>query len=164
MFKKGDLVLHRYYGVGTVFNIRKMRITKHEQVYYIIDLAVGERLLLPVDQAEELGLSPIVSSEAIIDVLSDAPQLLADDFRMRQTEIDQKMGSGDPLRIAEVLRDLTWRGYAIKLSTGDLRLMGKAHKFLSGLLAAQPSSDDRSASQRLDATLKQAMLARSMPV
>jgi RNA polymerase-interacting CarD/CdnL/TRCF family regulator len=157
MFKQGDLVLHRHYGVGTVTDVQNMKITKNEQVYYVIDLAVGERLLIPIEQAEQLGLSTLISSEAIINVLLDVPQILADDFRLRQTEIDQKIGSGDPLRIAEALRDLNWRGQATKLSTGDIRLMFKAHKFLSSLLAAQFSADDRSASQRLDATLKQAV-------
>jgi RNA polymerase-interacting CarD/CdnL/TRCF family regulator len=160
MFKKGDLVLHRHYGVGTVINIQSMKVTEDEQTYYIIDLSIGERLLIPIEQAEGLGLSMIVSPEAIISVLSDAPQALADDFRLRQTEMDQKIGSGDPLRVAEALRDLNWRGQAIKLSSGDVRLMGKAHKFLSSLLAAQPSLDTRSAGQRLDATLKQAVMAQ----
>lgn len=163
MFKKGDLVLHRNYGVGKVINIQRMKVTEDEQIYYIIDLSIGERLLIPTEQAEELGLSTIVSPEAIINVLSDPPQTLADDFRLRQTEMDQKIGSGDPLRIAEALRDLNWRGQAVKLSTGDVRLMGKAHKFLSSLLAAQPSVDARSAGQRLDATLKQAVLAQESP-
>jgi RNA polymerase-interacting CarD/CdnL/TRCF family regulator len=160
MFKKGDLVLHRHYGVGTVINIKKMKVTEGEQIYYIIDLSIGERLLIPTEQAEELGLSTVVSSEAIISVLFDAPQTLADDFRLRQMEMDQKIGSGDPLRVAEALRDLNWRGQAVKLSTGDVRLMCKAHKFLSSLLAAHPSADDRSAGQRLDATLKQAVMTR----
>jgi CarD family transcriptional regulator len=163
MFKKGDLVVHRYYGLGTVVNIRRMRITADEQIYYIIDLADGERLMIPAKQAEQLGLFALVSSEAINHVLSDAPQPLADDFRLRKTEIDLKMDSGDPLRVAEVLRDLTWRGHAVKLSGGDVRLKGEARKFLSGLLAARPSTDTRSAPQRLDATLKQAILVRGMP-
>ncbi|MBN1427360.1 MAG: hypothetical protein JXB07_03180 [Anaerolineae bacterium] len=163
MFKKGDLVLHRYYGLGTVVNIRRMRVTADERVYYIISLADGEKLLIPTKEAKRLGLSAIVHSEAIINVLSDAPQSLADDFRLRKTEIDQKMGSGDPLRIAEVLRDLTWRGNAVKLSDGDTKLRYKARKFLSSLLAAQPSTDTRSAPQRLDATLKQAIQVRGIP-
>ncbi len=160
MFKKGDLVLHRNYGVGTVTSIQRMKVTDDEQTYYTISLDLGEKLLIPVGQAEELGLSTVVSSEAIISVLSDVPQALADDFRLRQMEMDQKIGSGDPLRVAEALRDLNWRGQAIKLSSGDIRLMGKAHKFLSSLMAAHPSLDTRSAGQRLDATLKQAVLAR----
>jgi CarD family transcriptional regulator len=163
MFKKGDLVIHHHYGLGTVVNIQRMKVTANEETYYTIDLAGGERLLFPVKQAEQLGLSALVSSEAIIHVLSDAPQLLADDFRLRKTDIDQKMDSGDPLRIAEVLRDLTWRGHGVKLSGGDVRLKSEARKFLSGLLAARPSADTRSASQRLDATLSQAILVRGMP-
>ena len=158
MFKKGDLVLHRRHGAGTVVETRKMQITADEQVYYVIDLVVGERLLIPAKQSEQLGLSEIVSPEIIINVLSDTPQELADDFRLRQTEIDRKIGTGDPLRIAEALRDLSWRGQTIKPSSGDTKLMDKAHKFLSGLLAAQPSIDAQEASRRLDATLEQAFL------
>jgi len=163
MFKKGDLVLHRHYGVGTVVNIRRMRVTADERVYYVISLADGERLLIPAKQAARLGLSALVSSEAIINVLSDAPQSLADDLRLRRTEIDRKMDSGDPLRVAEVLRDLTWRRNVEKLSTGDIRLRNEARKFLSSVLAVQPSTDTRSAPLLLDATLKQAILVRGMP-
>lgn len=163
MFKKGDLVLHRYYGLGTVVNIQRMKVTANEQVYYIVNLAAGEKLLVPARQAVQLGLSALVSSEAIIHVLSDAPQSLAEDPRLRKTEIDEKMDSGDPLRVAEVLRDLTWRGHAVKLSGGDIKLKVEARKLLSSILAARPSTDTRSASQRLDATLKQAILVRDVP-
>lgn len=158
MFKKGDLVLHRHHGVGTVTNIRKMKVTANEQTYYVIDLAIGERLLIPAREAESLGLSTIVSPEAIISVLSDAPHALADDFRLRQTAMDEKIGSGDPLLIAEALRDLIWRGRTVRLSSGDMRLMDKARKFVSSLLAAQPNMDTRSANRRLDAVLEQTVL------
>jgi RNA polymerase-interacting CarD/CdnL/TRCF family regulator len=163
MFKKGDLVIHHYYGLGTVVNIQRMKVTANEQDYYSVDLAAGERLLIPAEQAEQLGLSALVSSEAIMHVLSDAPQSLADDFRLRKTEMDQKMDSGDPLLAAEVLRDLTWRGNAVKLSGGDIKLKVEARKLLSSVLAARPSTDMRSASQRLDAILKQAILVQGMP-
>ncbi|MBN1313103.1 MAG: hypothetical protein JXB30_16955 [Anaerolineae bacterium] len=160
MFKKGDLVLHRRHGAGTVVDTQRMQIMANEQTYYVIDLVVGERLLIPVKQSEQLGLSEIVSPEVIIDVLSDVPQELADDFRLRQTEIDRKIGSGDPLRVAEALRDLSWRGQSTKPSSGDVRLMDKAHKFLSGLLAAQPDIDAHEASQRLDTILQQSFLMK----
>jgi CarD family transcriptional regulator len=163
MFKKGNLVLHRCYGVGTVVDVQKIRVTADEQIYYIIDLAAGGRLLFPAKQAEQLGLSPLVSPEAIIHVLLDAPESLADDSRLRKTDMDQKMGSGDPLRVAEVLRDLTWRGRDAKLSSGDLKLKCEAHKFLSSVLAAQPGSDTLPAPERLDVTLKQAIRVRAMP-
>ena len=164
MFRKGDLVLHRCYGAGVVVNIRKVSMTENEQAYYTVDLTTGERLLIPVNQAEQLGLSAMVHSEAILKVLSDAPQLLADDYRLRKTEIDRKMSSGDPLRIAEVLRDLTWREHDAKLSTGDAGLRGDALKFLSGLLAAHSGTDTQSASGCLSAALKQSILARRMSV
>ena len=163
MFRKGDLVLHRCYGAGVVVNIRKMRLAADEQVYYTVDLTTGERLMVPAKQAEQLGLSAMVHSEAIISILSDAPQSLADDYRLRKTEIDQKMNSGDPLRIAEVLRDLTWREHDAKLSGGDAKLRGDARKFLSGLLATQPGMDTQSASQRLDTVLRQS-IARNISV
>ena len=158
MFKKGDLVLHRRHGAGTVIDTRRMQVTADEQVYYVIDLVVGERLLIPAKQSEQLGLSEIVSPEVIIDVLSDTPQELEDDFRLRQTEMERKIDSGDPLRVGEALRDLTWRGQTTKPSSGDIKLMDKAHKFLSGLLAAQPDTDTQEASQRLDAILRQAFV------
>ncbi len=163
MFKNGDLVIHHYYGLGTVVNICTMKVTANEQVYYTIDLAGGEKLLIPAKQAEQLGLSALVSSEAIIHVLSDAPQSLADDFRLRKTAMDEKMDSGDPLLAAEVLRDLTWRGNAVKLSGGDIKVKVEARKLLSSVLAARPSTDTRSASQRLDAILKQAILVQGIP-
>ncbi|MBN1430235.1 MAG: hypothetical protein JXB07_17835 [Anaerolineae bacterium] len=162
MFKKGDLVLHRYYGLGTVVNVQRIKVTADEQIYYIIALAAGERLLIPAKQAEQLGLSELVSSEAIIHVLSEAPQSLTEDSRLRKTEMDQKMDGHDPLRVAEVLRDLTWRGHDVKLSNGDIKLKSEAHKFLSSLLAAHPGTDTKSASQRLDSILKQSILIRSV--
>jgi RNA polymerase-interacting CarD/CdnL/TRCF family regulator len=123
----------------------------------------GDRSVATKRLAEQLGLSSLVSSEAIIDVLSGAPQSLTEDPRLRKTEIAQKMESGDPLAFAEVLRDLTWRGHTVKLSGGDIKLKGEARRLLSSILAARPSTDTRSASQRLDATLKHARMAWDMP-
>ncbi len=50
MFKNGDLVIHHYYGLGTVVNICTMKVTANEQIYYTIDLAGGENLVSRLDQ------------------------------------------------------------------------------------------------------------------
>jgi CarD family transcriptional regulator len=101
----------------------------------------------------------VTATQAIIDVLSSPPEDLVADHRQRTLNAEEKLDSGDPLLVAEVLRDLAWRQHSARLSSGDLRLMTKAHKLLSNALVAKPKMDLRAASQLLDAIVQKAILS-----
>ena len=107
---------------------------------------------MPVTQAEEAGLRLAdVDRERIVAVLSNRPRKLSTNYRTRRAHIDEKISSGDPLKVAEALRDLAWRGKSSSGSAIDVMLKLKARRLLAGELALQSDDlDIEEAAERLD--------------
>jgi CarD family transcriptional regulator len=158
-FKKGDLVYHPLYGTGTITGTQTLEVSGTERLYYIVNLAIGEVLMIPIESDEEAHLHQPLSSETVIDILSATPEELADDFRHRRAYLEGKINSGNPESICEALRDLAWREHTAQLSNGDKTLMNKAKTLLSNILVKQPDLNIREASQRLETILEQTSLA-----
>jgi CarD family transcriptional regulator len=163
MFRKGSRVAHPTHGAGVVIDVREIAVAGSLRRYYHIDLANGNgMLMLPVEQAEEAGLRPVADPDLILDVLADDPQELSDNYRTRQTRAARKINSGDVKKVAEVLRDLAWRGLTGSLSSGDASLKSKAQKLLASELAVQQEAEDvERASERLRKTLRRTLKAHN---
>ena len=158
MFDIGDKVVHPTYGAGQVTGIKKQDLLEQYHRYYIIDLAVDHRtLMIPVSKAEEIGLRSISQQAALSQVwhtLGAAAETLPDDYKRRQERIQEKLKTGDAIRVAEVIRDL----YALKrgdhLTSFDTKLLERAQQFLACEVAlvegVQVSEANRMISETLD--------------
>jgi len=144
-----------------VIEVTKIRMTDSEAPYYRVELATGDKLLVPVTRDGGDVLIPVTRPEDINEVLASPPQDLSSDFRKRTLDIEQKVSSGNSLQVAEALRDLAWRRYSSKLSGSDIRLMDKARKTLANMLVLKPKMDLREAMRRLDGMLEHAVAAWS---
>ena len=158
-FKKGELVLHPYFGAGTIIGTQTVELSGSSRLYYVLELITGGRLMVPLQEAEEARLHSPISPQMMLDVLSAAPQELADDVSQRRDDLEANISHGDPTRVTEMLRDLTWRDQSNKLSMVEKEHMKKAKKQLTSLLVAQPDLDAWQAPRRLEAMLKQAIEA-----
>jgi len=159
MFKPGEMVMHPRHGTGIVVEVKHLKITDQETPYYLVSLATGDKLLVPVTRDGEDVLIPVTRPEDINKALSAAPQDLSTDFRQRTLDVEKKIASGDSILVAEALRDLAWRRHSSKLSNGDVRLMEKARKALANMLASKPKMDLREAMRRLDDMLEEVVSA-----
>lgn len=130
-----------------------------ERLYYIVDLAIGEVLMIPIKDAEEAHLHSPMNVEAVTAILFATPKELADDFRLRREHLEGRINSGNPEWVSEALRDLAWRENTTDLSRGDRRLMVNAKKVVSNILVRQPDRDIREASQLLENILARTALA-----
>jgi RNA polymerase-interacting CarD/CdnL/TRCF family regulator len=130
-----------------------------ERLYYVVKLAIGEVLMIPIKEAEEGHLHPPVRLETILGVLSATPEKLSDDFRQRRELLETKINSGHAKHVSEAVRDLAWRKHTAQLSNGDKTLMDRAKNLLSNSIVKQPDLDIREAAQRLEVILKQTILA-----
>ena len=111
--------------------------------------------MIPISKTEEVCLQPLITPEAIREVLSTVPEEMAPDFRQRQGNIEQKVNSGDQTQSVEVLRDLAWRERTSHLSGGDRDLMSHTKKRLAQILAMRPGMNIEQASRFLEAILEQ---------
>lgn len=114
MFQVGDQIVHPGYGVGTVIEIKKPHTLGSGKRYYSIELLNEPEtvVMVPVDAEERMGLRHTVAASKLKRmwrVLQDGPEELPKNHDKRCAMLDEKLGSGDVLQIAEVVRDLAGR-------------------------------------------------------
>lgn len=111
-FAVGDAVMHPAHGVGRVSG--ESTATVGGETLQLVHFAFGEgRLLLRVPRAKVAanGIRRLAGGALIkeaLDVLSTAPRgaVRGITWARRAAELQAKLNSGDPRKVAEVLRDL----------------------------------------------------------
>jgi CarD family transcriptional regulator len=160
-YSVGDKVVHPGYGPGIITSIERREVFGEAKRYYVIDmLTEGGTLMTPVKRADEVGLRPAIDDKAVkrlLKLLTKAPGTLSSDFRERQTEVEERLKDGDIYVIAEVVRDLTWRGRLSGLTKRDTQLMQRAEQLLAGELALVREIAVKEALEQIQAVLAEAM-------
>lgn len=159
-YSVGDKVVHPGYGPGIITGIEHRQVLGEAKRYYVIDmLTEGGTLMTPVRRADEVGLRPAIGDRAVkrlLKSLSKPPGILADDFRERQTEVEERLKVGDIFITAEVVRDLTWHGHVSGLTKRDAQLLQRAEQLLAGELALVKDIDVKEALEQIQAILAEA--------
>jgi CarD family transcriptional regulator len=137
----GDVVVYAAYGAGRVVAREKSLVLGAEQEVVVLELADGLSVKLPVQRARE-QLRPPVSETGVRRVqetLREDGALSGDVWLKRQKQTQAKLTGGDPLELAEVVRDGAKRKQTLAakdtksmLSPGEKALYAKARQLLSG--------------------------------
>ena len=163
MFKIGDKVVHPAHGAGVVAGIEQRDIVDDFDRYYVIDLAAQTmRLMVPVRMADDLGLRLVASAEGtreVLDVLAAVPDVLPDDFKARQTDLQVRMRVGSAVAVAEVVRDMASRLRHRPCSPTETRLYQQARTMLGGELALAQGTDLDEALTQIDGLVDRALSA-----
>jgi CarD family transcriptional regulator len=161
MYAVGDKVVHPGYGPGVIKGIERRQVISEEKDYYIIEILTGDATLMtPVAQADRVGLRPAMSDASIkrlLEVLSEAPDTLSEDFRERQVGIDERLKEGDVMVTARVIRDMMWYGHANDLTKRDTQLMQRAEEMVAGELALAKGIEVKEALEKMQAILEGAI-------
>jgi CarD family transcriptional regulator len=158
-FKDGDVVVHPSRGAGVVMGVEKRELRGDSDVYYRIRMMgqPGTKLMVPTDAVKELGLRRAVSQsklKKVWRVLRADPDPLPDDHKERYQLLRDKLGTGDPFQVAEVVRDMIWRQRRKgRLNTVGKRLYEKGMRFLTGEIAAVQDIDLADAEAQVRAKL-----------
>ena len=117
--------------------------------------------MIPVDRMEEADLRPTMHDMTIIrEVMAMTPEELSDHHRTRQNAIEELISTGKPRKLAQVLRDLSWRRHNdIKLTQTDKKLETRAQKRLLNELAVGMHLTLQTVSKRLSSIIVEAMIA-----
>lgn len=139
MFKIGDKVVHPYHGAGMVIDIKEKELLKEHGRYYIIDLVACDGIVMvPIDKVQKIGLRRVSGTRAIsraMNTLASTPDTLSSDHRERQARAQEKLNTGDLLKVTEVVRNLAWRNHQGRLTMADNQLYQRAQTFLASELA-----------------------------
>ena len=109
-FKVGEIVVYPKHGVGEIQKIESMELGSIKTRFYVVKMEQAKLVIrVPLDKQLEVGLRKIASKKVVEEVLSTLklkPKIRRIMWSRRAQEYDTKIHSGDPVKIAEVIRDL----------------------------------------------------------
>ncbi len=157
-FRAGDYVVYPAHGVGKIDGIDTQTIGGMQVALYTITFEKDRmRLKVPVIKAESSGLRKLVT----VDRMKDAIKTLQGRARVRRTmwsrraaEYELKINSGDPLAIAEVLRDLKRSATDTEQSYSERQIYQAALERLARELAAVQKITEIKAAEQLEQIMR----------
>ena len=104
------------------------------------------KVMIPVDNIEEIGLRQVVKPEDIskvINILQDTETSMSANWTRRFRANMEKIKTGNIFEVAEVVRNLTLRDKDKGLSTGERKMLENARQILiSELVLAKEEEED----------------------
>ncbi|HJL40487.1 MAG TPA: CarD family transcriptional regulator [Myxococcales bacterium LLY-WYZ-16_1] len=131
-FEVGDKAVYPAHGVAEVTGIERHPVAGEDQTFYILRiLDNGVKVMIPTAAN---GLREIMSPEqvdSVFDVLREKRiSVESTTWNRRHREYKDKIDSGDPRQIAEVLRDLCLLKNDKDLSFGERKMLDTAKALL----------------------------------
>jgi len=131
-FRIGDKAVYPAHGVAEVTGIESHEVGGDKQTFYILRiLDNGVKVMIPTGAH---GLREIMSQkevDAVFDVLREKEiSVESTTWNRRYREYKDKIDSGDPKQIAEVLRDLYLLKNEKDLSFGERKMLDTAKSLL----------------------------------
>jgi CarD family transcriptional regulator len=152
-FKAGDHVVYPTHGVGQVQGVEDMPVAGMSLKVIIVTFEENRMTLrVPVNKAASSGLRKLASQELIkeaLDVLRGRARIKRTMWSRRAQEYEQKINSGDPLNIAEVVRDLHRNAGQPDQSFSERQIYEQALERLAAEYAAIEKIDKLAASDQL---------------
>jgi CarD family transcriptional regulator len=136
----GDVVVYAPYGVGRIVAREKGVIVGGDQEIIVLELAHGLTVTLPLKRATRQLRPPLDAADMrrVRQTLREAGTQGSDVWVKRRKEAQAKLKGGDPVELAEVVRDGAQRVRALaarpskpQLSPGEKDLYLRARQLLS---------------------------------
>lgn len=159
-FESGDYVVYPSHGVGKVKGIESQTIAGHDLQVFVIDFEKDRMTLrIPLAKAKNSGLRRLSSRtemEEALKILRGRSRAKRAMWSRRAQEYEAKINSGDPVSIAEVLRDLHRPADQPEQSYSERQIYQAALERLARELAAVEHIDETKAAERLEQVLGRA--------
>jgi len=157
-FREGDYVVYPTHGVGKVERIVTEEIAGHRlELIHITFEENRMTLRVPVAKARTAGLRKLASRKMFdeaLAVLKGKARIKRTMWSRRAQEYEAKINSGDPLAIAEVVRDLHRNAGQPDQSFSERQIYEAAMDRLAAELGALDQTDKMTAAQKLVDFLK----------
>ncbi|WP_297856007.1 CarD family transcriptional regulator [Elioraea sp.] len=159
-FEIGDHVVYPTHGVGRVTGIVTEEIAGHKLTLIVVEFEENRMVLrVPVAKARTAGLRKLSSRKAIemaLSTLKGRARVKRTMWSRRAQEYEAKINSGDPVAIAEVVRDLHRNAGQPDQSFSERQIYEQAMDRLAAELAAIEQVDKPTAAAKLATMLKAA--------
>ena len=146
MFNVGDKIVYPMHGAGVIDAIEEKDILGEKQAYYILKMPGEVKVMVPTAKAEEIGVRSIIdkkSAEKVFKVLSQDETEMEKNWNKRYRDNMDKMKSGDIYKVADVVRNLSFKQKEKGLSTGEKKMLNNAKQILvSELVLTEHATQD----------------------
>jgi CarD family transcriptional regulator len=157
-FETGDFVVYPAHGVGKVEGIETQTISGVDVTLYTISFEQDRmRLKLPISKIKSSGLRKLSSGDRLkeaLTTLKGRSRVKRTMWSRRAQEYETKINSGDPVAIAEVLRDLRRNEDQGEQSYSERQIYQAALERLAREVAAIEDIDEKSAAEKLEDVLQ----------
>ena len=156
-FKIGEMVVYPKHGVGEIKRIESLEVENIKTNFYVVQMEQDKLIIrVPLDKQDEVGLRKIASKKIlnnIFEVLKLKPKVRRIMWSRRAQEYDAKINSGDPVKIAEVIRDLFRKNSQPEQSYSERQMFQVALERLAREVAAVEKTDYFQATEKIENTL-----------
>jgi CarD family transcriptional regulator len=159
-FHPNDFVVYPAHGVGKIMSIEEQEIAGLRLELFVISFEKDKMTLrVPTHKATEIGMRSLSTPDVVtkaLDTLKGKARVKRAMWSRRAQEYEAKINSGDPVSIAEVVRDLHRNADQPDQSYSERQIYQAALDRLVRELAAIDGIDEQAATQRLHQVLKAA--------
>ena len=156
-FHVGDKIVHPRHGPGRITALERKEIMAEAKRYFVIDIpSSGLTVYVPRKKMEQIGVRPAIREakiKAVFKTLMSRPRRLPSDYKERQEQVWERIRTGEMMRIAEAIRDLTWHGRREHLTRKDSDYLRRARELLATEVALASDSEVTDVDMRIDAAL-----------
>ncbi len=156
-FKKNERIVYPPHGPVTVLGTEKVEAFGEERRMLIVQAEENDLVLkAPVERLEEIGVRPPMAkalAKEVLTILSEPATAQSAQWSRRFKAHNEKLHSGDPIQIAELIRNLELADAKKPVSAGEKRLLKAARNSLEGELAITWATDREAASKKIDKAL-----------
>lgn len=156
-FKVGETVVYPHHGAATIKDVSVRNIGGKERTYLTLEVQQGDLTIqVPAENVDLVGVRDVVDEkglEEVFDVLREEDVDEPKNWSRRYKANVEKIATGDVLKVAEVVRDLSRRESERGLSAGEKRMLAKARQILVSELALAEEVTEEDANERLDEVL-----------
>jgi CarD family transcriptional regulator len=153
-FTTGDYVVYPTHGVGTVDGIETATVGGMQVTMYKIAFKHDRMILrVPVQTARAKGLRKLASGDRLaeaMNTLKGRAKVKRTMWSRRAQEYESKINSGDPVAIAEVLRDLKRSNDDVEQSFSERQIYQSALSRLAREVAAVEKLTEADAACKLE--------------
>jgi CarD family transcriptional regulator len=164
-FHVGDKIVHPLHGPGRITGLERKEIMAGAKRYFVIDIpSSGLTVYVPRKKMEQIGVRPAIRQakiKAVFKMLMSRPHRLPSDYKERQEQIWELLRTGEMMRIAEAVRDLTWHGERDHLTRKDSDYLRRGRELLAAEVALASDSEVTDVHTRIDAALGSALTTAS---
>jgi len=159
-FSLNDFVVYPSHGVGKVVGIENQEIVGTKLKVFVISFEKDKMTLrVPVGKTETTGMRELSTPNEMkvaLKMLKGRARVRRTMWSRRAQEYEAKINSGDPVAIAEVIRDLYRNEDQPDQSYSERQIYEAALERLARELAAVEKTDEETATERLVGVLRAA--------